>query len=406
MDLQEHMDSKEDVMSIRTRPAAVAAAVVALAASAAGCGGDDTEAASRPLACARPDASVALAVGVRSNNPGFALSDGVKGLLNGSAKARKKITLIRLDGSPAQVFSEAFTSRAGNERAREADLDRYQARFNQALTTGARARVPEADVLGALTLAGRSAGPGGNVVIVDSGLQTTSPLDFRDGLLEAEPDDVVAYLKRSEQLPDLSGRRVILSGIGFTAPPQPRLDNRGQSRTAAIWKKIAEAAGAACVVEDDNPSTEAAPPGLPKVSPVAPPEPTRFSSCGRTDLGEKDDLGFVQGTATFRDPNGARKTLRELAAIVREGGQTVELTGATSSEGSDADNQRLSEERAEAVEQVLVGEGVPADRIDAKGAGEKLPGREDDLGPGGALLPGPAARNRKVVVELHCPTGG
>jgi OOP family OmpA-OmpF porin len=53
--------------------------------------------------------------------------------------------------------------------------------------------------------------------------------------------------------------------------------------------------------------------------------------------------------------------------------EVVLVTGHTDPIGSDAYNQKLSERRADAVRDYLVKKGVPKDRIEAIGVGEKQP---------------------------------
>ena len=81
-------------------------------------------------------------------------------------------------------------------------------------------------------------------------------------------------------------------------------------------------------------------------------------------------------------------------------GESLTLTGSTSSEGNAAHNQDLSLRRADAVQAVLVQLGVPASRITTFGDGSHLPGRLNDIGQNGQLLIGPAIKNRKVVAKL------
>jgi outer membrane protein OmpA-like peptidoglycan-associated protein len=81
-------------------------------------------------------------------------------------------------------------------------------------------------------------------------------------------------------------------------------------------------------------------------------------------------------------------------------GESVTLTGSTSSEGSDQYNRSLSLRRARAVQAMLVQLGVPPGRVTAFGDGSHLPGRLNDRGPNGQLLIGPAIQDRKVVAKL------
>lgn len=70
----------------------------------------------------------------------------------------------------------------------------------------------------------------------------------------------------------------------------------------------------------------------------------------------------------------------------------LEVTGHTSSPGSDAYNQKLSEKRAAAVKAYLVKKGVAADRISAKGYGETMPMADNKTKEG-------RATNRRVEVR-------
>lgn len=67
-------------------------------------------------------------------------------------------------------------------------------------------------------------------------------------------------------------------------------------------------------------------------------------------------------------------TLGSVALVLKEYKSTmIEIAGHTDSTGSDAYNQRLSQQRAQAVSNVLVANGVQPVRIDAVGYGESHP---------------------------------
>lgn len=92
------------------------------------------------------------------------------------------------------------------------------------------------------------------MVLVDSGLRTVEPLDFRaSGVLDAEPDDVAEFPVRNASLPSLSGRHLRLVGIGDTSSPQTPLPVRRYDNLVAIRCAIAEKAEAACVSVDTAP---------------------------------------------------------------------------------------------------------------------------------------------------------
>lgn len=71
----------------------------------------------------------------------------------------------------------------------------------------------------------------------------------------------------------------------------------------------------------------------------------------------------------------------------------ITLVGHTDSVGTDAYNQRLSERRANAAKDYLVGHGVPADQIDVHGEGERSPSYPNDTRAN-------RQKNRRVDVEF------
>ena len=209
------------------------------------------------------------------------------------------------------------------------------------------AQVPQADVLTALKLAAATTGPNGNIILVDSGLQTVAPLDYRQlGVLMA-PRATFTFLRQERLLPNLDGRHVLLSGIGYTAAPQPALSVVQRTNVVSQWEAIVTAAGA-CVTVDPIFDTASEIPGLPPVGIVTLPAPSVTRACGSIALEDAGTVGFVVGTATFRDPFAAEATLSRLASTLQKGTEPIMLIGSTSSEGGGVVNDALSLERAEA----------------------------------------------------------
>jgi OOP family OmpA-OmpF porin len=71
----------------------------------------------------------------------------------------------------------------------------------------------------------------------------------------------------------------------------------------------------------------------------------------------------------------------------------VLVEGHTDSRGDEAHNQALSQRRAEAVQRYLIGKGVPASRMHARGFGESQPKAGNDTDEGRAL-------NRRVELSI------
>jgi len=343
-----------------------------------------------------------IVVGARSNVPTIQFPSELISLLNTAAKYREPITLIRIDSKPKVLPVMPFDPNGDvNSAAIQQDINQYVDGVISILT-GSRlhAAAPQADVLGALSLAAAATPAGGNIVVIDSGLQTTAPLEYQvPGMLMSPPSDVVKFLQSGGLIPALSGRHVLLYGFGYTAAPQAALDQPERENVVAQWKAIV-AAGGACVSVDTTPNTNAETAGLPAVSTVPLPPPTIFKACGTTVLSNEGSVGFDDGNASFRDPPAARSTLTRLATVLNQGTEPVTLIGSTSTEGGDAINNPLSTERAAAVKSVLVSLGVAASRITVVGDGAHYPGRVNDVGPDGQLLLPQAEQDREVIVQL------
>jgi len=96
----------------------------------------------------------------------------------------------------------------------------------------------------------------------------------------------------------------------------------------------------------------------------------------------KKKVHFETGSAVILPDSMA--LLQEAANVLRsQNFKKIEIQGYTDDRGSDSYNQRLSQERADAVRQQLIKLGVPAKTLDARGYGEEKP-----------LVPNNSARNR------------
>jgi outer membrane protein OmpA-like peptidoglycan-associated protein len=84
-------------------------------------------------------------------------------------------------------------------------------------------------------------------------------------------------------------------------------------------------------------------------------------------------------TGQFSLKSGAREKLAKVAGIlIAYPGLNIEVGGYTDNVGSDEMNQKLSENRAGAVRDYLVKEGVGTNSVTAKGYGNTLPVASND----------------------------
>ncbi len=98
----------------------------------------------------------------------------------------------------------------------------------------------------------------------------------------------------------------------------------------------------------------------------------------------------------FRDPDQTRAVLADYARAIKNGKRAL-LTGTTASAGTPEYRLQLSQKRANAVRDLLVSLGAPADRISTRGWGSDFPGYVPDHDQQGNLDPIPAAHVRQAV---------
>jgi len=105
------------------------------------------------------------------------------------------------------------------------------------------------------------------------------------------------------------------------------------------------------------------------------------------------DILFDVGKATLKP--GAEASVRKISAVLQQyPNHQISVEGYTDSQGSDVFNQKLSEDRANSVKQVLIGGGVDPVLISSKGFGKAKPVASNDTPEGRQ-----ANRRVEIVVE-------
>lgn len=391
-----------DVRSRITRLLTLLAMVCAIWAPTVSCGPPP------PAPCPTSPApnGLAIAVGNRTNSPEPFWPAELDAEITKVADAavagepRQGVTLVRADGTPTIGCAFTYDASAKTDGAKASDREQFAGQVeNTALVL--RADSPEADPLAALSQASAAAGPGGTVALLDSGLSTVAPLDFReDGLLGKDVDWVVAALAQGGLLPDLKGKKVILAGIGYTAEPQPALAEPQRAHLIELWQRIVTAAGAAEVVVVSTPNTNPAQSGLPDVSEVPVPPPGKLTvACDHAiPLQDDGDVGFRPGTVDFRDGDRALAALNQIADWLAQNPiATARVEGSIAHHGVDEGDSGLSRDRAVKVRDVLVELGAGSGQVTAMGTGwgpfpSKTAPPDDTNDP----------RNRRVLIRLAC----
>jgi outer membrane protein OmpA-like peptidoglycan-associated protein len=104
-------------------------------------------------------------------------------------------------------------------------------------------------------------------------------------------------------------------------------------------------------------------------------------------------INFDFDSATIR-PDSNRLLDALATGLQASAASAITVMGHTSSEGSDAYNDELSQRRAEAVVAAMVGRGISAGHVSAEGRGEKQPIADNTTDAGRSL-------NRRVEIACH-----
>jgi outer membrane protein OmpA-like peptidoglycan-associated protein len=347
-----------------------------------------------------PTGGLAIVVGARSNMPAPSLDATANDALETAVLSQSYLSVVVADGAPFEVQGGPLSADDTNQQVQNRDRERNRQLVRTTIAEAA-AKTPETDLLRALDLAARAiSGESGahTIVVVDSGLSTVAPLDFTQaGLLDADPTELATSLKVTGQLPDLAGVDVVFQGLGDTALPQEPIGRAQRTNLIGIWQAVVEAAGGHGQSEDAPLSGDAIP-GLPSVTPVPP--GADFQCTAGTVVLTGGDVAFQPNSADFVDPAAAGEILRPIAAQMVDAQLTATVTG-TTARVNDLEGQReLSRERAQAVADALTSQGVPSASLTVVGLGSEFPDYVQDHDSNGALIPGAAAENRKVVIQL------
>lgn len=104
------------------------------------------------------------------------------------------------------------------------------------------------------------------------------------------------------------------------------------------------------------------------------------------------DINFATGTATLE--SGAKGYLDQVAKLLRSvPNMTLMIKGHADNTGSAAANQRLSTERANAVQNYLIQQNIAASRLKSQGFGSSMPLTDNTSADG-------RAKNRRVELEI------
>ncbi len=265
-----------------------------------------------------------------------------------------------LKQSLATVTSERDTARTDLENLR-ASLDDTQSSTAslQALLSEAQGQVAERDVI--------IEGLNGEVTDLKDQLTTQTA-----SLNAGEQDDAALRAQIAEQ----SGMiETLTSDVAARGETILRLQGENDTLAKDVDAKTAMVAERDATVAALETSLASAGSEATTTSNVAAPAAMAAQCSARAgEILQNAQINFASGTANIRD--ASVPTLERLTGIALAcggSGMSVEIGGHTDSQGSDENNQQLSERRAQAVAQFMTDRGVPAGTLQPVGFGEAQP---------------------------------
>ena len=114
-------------------------------------------------------------------------------------------------------------------------------------------------------------------------------------------------------------------------------------------------------------------------------------------------FAFRPDSDQFVDAPAAVQVLTPIATQLRAKGISATMFGTTAAVGEVADRVRFSDERAQAVADMLIDLDVPIPQLHVEGLGSDFPDYGADRDETGRLLPAAAALNRTVRIEFTGP---
>jgi len=244
------------------------------------------------------------------------------------------------------------------------------------------------------------------LVVYDSGLGTAGVLNFAaKNILGVPAETVVKQLEEDFAIPDLSGIDVVWTGIGQVAGEQETLASSYEHKLEMLWAEILKAAGAKSVNFDRTPLPAVENEGDMPFCSVVPvvadtldvdvaesvPDVVKFD--------ENSSVKFKSNKAEFVDEKAAEKELLPIAEyLLAYPDESFYILGMTATVPGGDGGKQLSLKRAEACKELLVKNGVEADRLVCVGLGHTdHPLRADDTDNNGNLIEDAARVNRAVI---------
>ena len=259
----------------------------------------------------------------------------------------------------------------------------------------------ENNTLNALNLAARSVqNQEDQIIVLDTGLQTVSPLNFCDGWLNSveTPSEIADNL--ADSIPDFKGATIHWYYLGDVREPQEPLSGSDRKRLEEIWSCILDKANCSYIFEDAVPPSES----FTTLGYVTPVELNKNEILPEihvieTVVLDESKVNFIGNQDVFVDKNAAIDALIVVADELKNNPDNTVYVVGTTATGKNLDFcQNLSVARAQAVVNVLIDLGVDEKQLIPLGFGFYDPWHIPDLDEQGLQVEEKAKLNRKTLI--------
>lgn len=370
------------------RLGAVALAVVILAVLT-GCGTQKVSAS----ASKNQEVHVAVVLGAHVNSPCVNLKL-IQDVIYQACYSQGSVTLVVDDGEPYCTAINIPSQEKHLSKSKYDQIAKKQTKKILKLASSMKSRTADVDSIKSVQRAARALnsveqkGKGDTelvrkLIICDNLLSTTGVLSFVDyNLNTANEGDITTQLKKLDEIPQLDGISVTAYNVGDTAGQQKSLPETSRKNLKAIWNSIFEAGSAKKVQFKDNLplSSTYNKDSMPTVSPITVVQSSMeihdtedvneaFADGGVLNFDETS-IAFHEGTAELADEESASKALQYVTEYMNQYPDfKLVVCGTTACWGGEDYCKKLSLERADAICELLVKEGIDCSRLKSAGVG-------------------------------------
>lgn len=354
--------------------------------------------------------SVSVVVGAHSNaNVISAKAEEIKKNVYESAFTYGRISLVRCDGNPEEFLVTQIKEpevKGLSLRKKKHRAENFTKEILSFFNSDGIARYEENDTLEAIRLAANSLKAADNdsdkvLVVADTGLSTKGYLNFAENnLFEIPTSEIIEALEAKKAIPDLEGVKVVWLYAGQCAEPQEKLSEVQKAKLIEIWRAVLEKAGALSYDFKEDSASSKPYSGLPPVSVVdAESRDIEVKPLKKVVL-DSSSVKFKGDQAIFVNKKAAKKAIGSVAkTLLDHPDNKVYVVGCTATAaGKEAFCKTLSEDRAQAVVEVLKDYGVPESQMLPVGLSDTAPWHIPDLDEKGYQIEKYAEQNRCVVI--------